>query len=74
MTAPTTNTPLLSRLADETANRHCSDGAGCACNPEQRQPFVAPWRRRQMDQAAERERQGCSRFEAVADITGAVAL
>lgn len=42
--------------------------------PAPRQPFVAPWRRRQMEQAAERERQGRSRFEAVADITGAVAL
>lgn len=60
MTAPTT-TPILDRIEAHTAD-------------EQRRPFVAPWRRRQMDQAAERERQGRSRFEAVADITGAVAL
>lgn len=63
MTAPTatTTTPVLDRLADRPV-------------ADQRQPFVAPWRRRQMDEAAERERQGYSRFEAVADITGAVAL
>jgi hypothetical protein len=38
------------------------------------QPFVAPWRRRQLEQAAERQRQGKSRFEAVHDLTGVVAL
>jgi hypothetical protein len=61
MTAPTTNTPLLDRIAGPQAEQ----------SPE---PFVAPWRRRQMEQAAARERDGYSRFEAVHDTTGAVSL
>ena len=42
--------------------------------PKTDKPFVPPWRRRIAEQIAEKERQGRSRFEAVADITGIVAL
>jgi hypothetical protein len=60
MTAPTTTSPLLDRMTDR--------------QPEPPQPFVAPWRRRQLEQIAERERRGLSRFDAVADRTGIVVL
>jgi hypothetical protein len=57
MTAPTTNTPLLDRIHGPA--------------PEQvREPFVAPWRRRQLEQAEAHERDGRSRFAAVHDLTG----
>lgn len=42
--------------------------------PVNRKPFVAPWRRKQIEQAEARERLGRSRYEAVHDTTGAVTL
>jgi hypothetical protein len=53
----TTTTPLLDRIHGPQAEQP----------PE---PFVAPWRRKQLEQAEARERLGYSRFEAVHDLTG----
>jgi hypothetical protein len=58
MNTPTTTTPLLDRI-----NRSEQRGT---------EPFIAPWRRRQIEQAEAADRRG-GRFVAVHDTTGTVA-